>query len=47
MPTFMLKQQNPSWVWLKEGDTRIPFSQIQRAVEHCESLYQTQVGGTI
>ena len=39
VPVFMLKQQNPNWAWLEEGDTRIPFSAIQRTVEHCESLY--------
>jgi hypothetical protein len=40
VPVFMLKQNNPSWAWLEEGDARIPFSAIQRTVEHCESLYQ-------
>jgi hypothetical protein len=44
VPVFMVKQQNPNWAWLEDGDTRIPFSQIQRTAEHCESLYQNTQG---
>jgi hypothetical protein len=45
VPVFMLKQQNPNWAWLEDGDTRIPFSTIERTVQHCESLYNTVGAG--